>query len=98
MDRTAQSPVADGRWLVGQNVRAFRKARGWSQEALAERSGLHWTYVGSVERAERNVSIDNICRLAAALGRTPVDLLAEPVAAWPSKAVIGADESTERKS
>jgi transcriptional regulator with XRE-family HTH domain len=43
---------------------------------LAERAGIHRTYVGSVERAERNVSIDNICRLAAAVGVDPRDLLA----------------------
>lgn len=74
---TAQAPLVDGRHVVGRNVRALRKARAWSQEVLAERTGLHWTYVGSVERAKRNVSIDNICRLAAALGCPPRDLLVE---------------------
>ncbi len=39
-----------------------------TQEVLANQAGLHWTYVGSVERGERNVSIDNMCRLAWALG------------------------------
>lgn len=65
-------------------MRAFRKALGWSQEVLAEETetrrhpvGLHWTYVGSIERAEKNVSIDNICRLAAALGKLPKDLLTD---------------------
>ena len=47
-----------------------------SQEALAELSGLHRTYVGAVERAERNVSIENICRLAHAVGVEPRDPLA----------------------
>jgi transcriptional regulator with XRE-family HTH domain len=46
-----------------------------SQEALAERAGIHRTYLGSVERAERNVAIDNICRLAWALGVELADLL-----------------------
>jgi len=60
---------------VAHNVRARRKLLGLSQEALAERAGLHRTYVGSIERAERNVSVDNIDRLATALGIDPVDLL-----------------------
>lgn len=47
-----------------------------SQEDLAELAGLHRTYVGAIERGERNVSIDNIERLAAALGVDVVDLLA----------------------
>jgi transcriptional regulator with XRE-family HTH domain len=46
-----------------------------SQDELAYRAGLHRTYVGSVERAERNVSIDNIERLAVALGASPASLL-----------------------
>lgn len=52
-------------------------ARGFSQEGLADIAGLHRTYVGSVERAERNVSIDNMERLANALGKRLQDLLAD---------------------
>jgi transcriptional regulator with XRE-family HTH domain len=65
----------DGRAIFGDNLRRFRKQLGLSQEALAELAGLHWTYVGSVERGERNVSIDNICRLAWAVGVDVRDLL-----------------------
>lgn len=61
--------------IVAQNVRSLRLSKGISQEKLAERSGLHRTYVGSIERAERNVSLENIDRLALALEVQPVDLL-----------------------
>lgn len=60
----------------GHRVREARVRRGWSQEALAEHAGLHRTYIGSVERGERNVSLRNIYALADALGVAPTDLLA----------------------
>lgn len=52
----------------GQRVRDQRERLGLSQDALAERAGLHRTFVGSVERGERNVSLDNIHAIAVALG------------------------------
>ena len=48
---------------------------GWSQMALADEVGLHFTYVSSVERGERNISLQNIVRLAAALGVDPAGLV-----------------------
>jgi transcriptional regulator with XRE-family HTH domain len=60
---------------IGANLRRERKLRGFSQDALAHMAGLHRTYVGSVERGERNVSAENIRRLARALGIEPADLL-----------------------
>lgn len=55
----------------GQRVRAHRAERGWSQMALAEKVGMHFTYVSSVERGERNVTLENILRLAAVLEVDP---------------------------
>lgn len=59
---------------LGARIRALREAQGWSQEALAHRVGIDRTYVGSVERGERNVGVDNIWRIADALGVTAKDL------------------------
>jgi transcriptional regulator with XRE-family HTH domain len=67
--------------VFGERVRAFRLAivdrsgRSMSQERLAERAGLHRTYVGHVERGEVNVALYNIVRLAAALKVDPAELV-----------------------
>ena len=59
----------------GEAVRLRRQRRGLSQEKLAELAGLHRTYIGSMERSERNVSLINIHAIAAALGCAAADLL-----------------------
>ena len=63
------------RQIFGQNLRRKRETLGISQEDLAEKAGLHRTYIGSVERGERNVSIDNMERLAVAVDSTIEQLL-----------------------
>jgi transcriptional regulator with XRE-family HTH domain len=57
------------------NLRRERQMRSLSQETLADLAGLHRTYIGSVERGQRNITIDNIERLARALGIEPADLM-----------------------
>ena len=64
------------RTVFAHNLRNCRRDKDLSQEKLAELSGLHRTYVGSVERGERNISLDNMERLAKALGVNLADLLA----------------------
>lgn len=65
------------RTLFAQNVRRVRKERGLSQEELASLADLHRTYIGSVERGERNISIDNVEKIANALDVEAVHLLTE---------------------
>jgi transcriptional regulator with XRE-family HTH domain len=61
----------------GPTLRMLRDERGYSQEELAERAGLHRNYVGGVERGERNVALENIVKLAKALAVSPKDLFSE---------------------
>ena len=55
----------------GENVRKIRLAKGWSQEDLAAACKLHRTYVSGIEQGERNVSLTNITKIAAALQVSP---------------------------
>jgi len=60
--------MADIKTKFGAKVRKLRLARGLSQEAFADICGLHRTYIGAIERGERNVSLENIEKIAKALG------------------------------
>jgi transcriptional regulator with XRE-family HTH domain len=64
---SAPGKPENGLKIFASNIRRLRLQHGWSQEALAARAGIHRTYIGSVERSERNVAIDNISRIAWAL-------------------------------
>lgn len=68
----------DPKEILGRNVRQLRRSAGLSQEELAARAGLHRTYISSVERGQRNVSVENIFALARALGCEPRALLDVP--------------------
>lgn len=65
------------RRLLARRVRLLRVVRGWTQEGLAAESDLHRTYVSGIERGKRNVGLDNLERLAQALGVTLGDLFSE---------------------
>ena len=63
--------------LLARNLRALRLARGWSQEKMAEKCGLHRTYVGAIERGERNVTLETLSALALALGVSAAELITD---------------------
>ena len=63
------------REVLAANIVALRHEKGWSQEVLAFECGLHRTFVAHVERLSRNISLDNVERLAVALGVQPYELL-----------------------
>ena len=68
----------DVRKELGTAVRAFRTQLNLSQEALSERSELHRTYISDIERGTRNVSLENIARLAQALNVSIPELFSQP--------------------
>jgi transcriptional regulator with XRE-family HTH domain len=68
----AEGPLA----RFGRRVRDLRFHKGWSQEELAEKAHRHWSYIGQVERGDRNVTLITIVEFAEALGVEPHALLA----------------------
>ena len=62
------------RKMFGSNIRRLRLERGMTQESLADKAGIHPTYVGGIERGERNVGLDNIIKIAHALDISPTHL------------------------
>jgi transcriptional regulator with XRE-family HTH domain len=60
---------------LGRRVRQLRESRGWTQEQLASRCGKHWTYVGGIERGERNPTLRVLASLAKAFSIPVAQLL-----------------------
>lgn len=80
--KARKAPAATERALKDAELAAFgkrlcelREAAGLTQEALAHAAGLHWTYVGQIERGERNLTYKNVLKLARGLGVDPSELM-----------------------
>ncbi len=69
------APISPAAIQFGERVRARRHKLGLSQEGLAEACGLHWTFVGQVERGRRNLTLHNILKIADGLGVDPGELV-----------------------
>jgi transcriptional regulator with XRE-family HTH domain len=68
-------PLSDATRVLGERVRAQRELLGLSQEALADQAGVHWTFLGQVERGQRNLSLHNLLKIAAGIGVDPSELV-----------------------
>jgi transcriptional regulator with XRE-family HTH domain len=68
-------PLSKATQTLGERVRTRRHELGLSQEALADQTGIHWTFVGQVERGQRNLSLHNLLKLAEGLGIDPSQLV-----------------------
>jgi transcriptional regulator with XRE-family HTH domain len=60
--------------FVGERIRTLRKEKGYTQEALAEKSGIYITYVSDIERGERNISLDTLEKMIIALEVSPIEV------------------------
>ncbi|HEV2974779.1 MAG TPA: helix-turn-helix transcriptional regulator [Solirubrobacteraceae bacterium] len=68
-------PLSEATRLLGERVRARRTDLGLSQEGLADRCDVHWTFLGQVERGRRNLSLHNLLKLASGLEVDPCELV-----------------------
>jgi transcriptional regulator with XRE-family HTH domain len=68
-------PMSEATRVFGERVRSARETLGLSQEALAHQAGIHWTFLGQVERGRRNLSLHNLLKVAAGLWVDPADLV-----------------------
>lgn len=70
-----KQPISEAAGTFGERVRARREQLGLSQEAAAVACGVHWTFLGQVERGQRNISLSNIVKLAQGLKIDPGELV-----------------------
>lgn len=68
-------PLSPATASFGERVRILRQGLGLSQESLADRCGVHWTFLGQVERGQRNISLHNLLKIASGLGVDPGELV-----------------------
>ena len=68
---------------IGRKLRQFRQKKGYSQETLADRAGLHPTYIGQVERGEKNITVETLAKITTALG-IPISSVFDDVLSNPS--------------
>jgi transcriptional regulator with XRE-family HTH domain len=68
-------PLSPATAALGQRVKTRRNALDISQEALADRAHVHWTFIGQLERGQRNVRLHNLLKVAAGLGVDPSELV-----------------------
>ena len=61
--------------IIAQNILRRRKEKGFSQEELADLCGLHRTYIGAIERGERNLTVNTLAKISDALGCSAISLL-----------------------
>lgn len=76
VDPFMAEPLSPATAAFGERVRVHRQTLGLSQEALAELCGVHWTFLGQVERGRRNLNLHNLLKLAKGLGVDPGKLVA----------------------
>ena len=79
--------MEDIKKLVGDRIRALRKERGYSQERLADKADLHYTHIGSIERGEKNWSIETLVKVANGLNVEVSDLFQFPMKAAEKKKI-----------
>lgn len=77
--------------LVGERIRTLRKEKGFTQESLAEKSGIYITYISDIERGERNISMETLEKVIIALEVNAVDI-------FRFEGIEGIEERTDKKS